>query len=67
MNTMEDKYKPSYCAIQTENGKGLRSFRRGYYAVGCNERDETDPVTHEPVGRGIARGFEMMDDGDNSQ
>ena len=34
---------------------------RGFWE-GMNDRDETSPVTHRPVGRGISEGFAMTDD-----
>lgn len=30
-------------------------------------RDETDEVTHRPVGRELAEGFAMMEDDDNQE
>lgn len=60
----QDDLMPSPCAVRTEFGKGGVSSLKGKRWYGMNCRDETDAVTHKPVGRSITDGFRMLDDGD---
>jgi len=56
-----DEREPSACARRTETGKGgRRKAVSGGFWAGMNDRDETDPVTHCPVGRGLTDGFRML-------
>lgn len=58
-----DEREPSDCARRTEKGKGFRrKMCSGGFWAGMNSRDETDPVTQRPVGRGLTEGFFMMSD-----
>ena len=54
------KVEPSSCTRIPKRGHEKATPPR--YTEGCNERDETNPTTHEPVGRSYTRGFEMMRD-----
>ena len=53
-------FAPSPCTRIAEAGR-LKTTR-WLYTTGMNERDETDIMTHGPVGSHLAYGFRMMDD-----
>ncbi len=57
-----DEREPSACAKRTEDKKGGRYRLKGRFWTGMNSRDETDPVTRRPVGRGLTEGFRLLAD-----
>ena len=57
-----DEREPSDCARRTEDGKGLRRSKTGFFWAGMNDRDQTDEVTHRPVGEMLRYGFHLLSD-----
>lgn len=53
--TMAER-EPSACTRRKERN----TLPKSRFWEGMNERDETDEVTHNPVGRGLTEGFKMM-------
>jgi hypothetical protein len=51
--------EPSACTKLAFTKNPTRGVARKQFWHGMNERDETDPVSHRPVGRGLTEGFQM--------